>query len=244
MREANEKKIFMRPNLLIFSITFFLLIITGIVYRTAVSKMNNMVNTPVSLPVPLGNVPQQIGNWAGEDISIDEITKEIAGNDDYLSRVYINRQNKQSASIYLGYSARPRNMMGHNPEVCYRANGWISDGFKNKQFLTSRGRSISCLIYKFHRITPEIKDTFVLNFYIINGQTIANQGDFGLGLRMPNIDGDPARYAARIQISSPSEKNVIDLAQDITDVLLDYLPDVNGSVFTLKSGSEVTAQHK
>ena len=42
--------------------------------------------------------------------------------------------------------------------------------------------------------------------------------------------GDPARYVAQVQISSVLENSVRSLARDITDLVLDYLPDKNGKI--------------
>jgi hypothetical protein len=239
MRESEGTKYHKRPNWLIVGIAFFIFIITGIIYRSASSRMNVVVSNPVRLPLPLKMVPMQIGNWTGEDISIDEVTKEIAGNDDYISRVYVDRQHNQTACIYLGYSARPRNMIGHNPEVCYRSNGWISESLEDKKFQSNRQRDVNCLIHKFHRVLPEIKEIYVLNFYIVNGRITTRQSDFsGLSWRTPNIEGNPAWYVAQVQINSVSKSTVIDFAENITEILMDYLPDKNGKVVISGSAQE------
>jgi hypothetical protein len=74
-------------------------------------------------------------------------------------------------------------------------------------------------------------EVFVLNYYVINGRITNKEEDFsGLGWRMPNIDGNPAWYAVQVQISSRSEEAVVNLAEDITDMLLMFLPDPNGYV--------------
>jgi len=70
-----------------------------------------------------------------------------------------------------------------------------------------------------------------LNFYILNGQITANENDFsGLLGRRPNIAGDPARYVAQVQISSVLESSIRTMAEDVTDLVLDRLPDENGKV--------------
>lgn len=71
----------------------------------------------------------------------------------------------------------------------------------------------------------------VLNFYILNGQLTADESDFSSPFgRRPNISGDPARYVAQIQISSVLENSIREAAKDMTDVILDFLPDKNGKV--------------
>ncbi len=71
----------------------------------------------------------------------------------------------------------------------------------------------------------------VLNFYILNGQLTADENDFSGPLgRRPNIAGDPARYVAQVQISSVLENSIRTIAKDVTDLVLDYLPNESGKV--------------
>jgi hypothetical protein len=75
----------------------------------------------------------------------------------------------------------------------------------------------------------------VLNFYILNGQLTTNENEFsGLLGRRPNIAGNPARYVAQVQISSVLENSIRNIATDIMDLVLDYLPDETGEVKTAK----------
>jgi hypothetical protein len=88
-----------------------------------------------------------------------------------------------------------------------------------------------CLIHRFHKPAPAYDQTVVLNFYILNGQITADEKDFsGVLGRRPNISGDPARYVAQVQISSVLENSIRTAAADMTDLILDFLPDKNGIV--------------
>ena len=70
-----------------------------------------------------------------------------------------------------------------------------------------------------------------LNYYIVNGQLTDDESVFsGLGWRTPNIEGDPARYVAQVQISSLQEMTVRSAAKDFTDLVLGYFPEENGKV--------------
>jgi len=65
----------------------------------------------------------------------------------------------------------------------------------------------------------------------LNGRITADEKDFsGLLDRRPNIAGDPARYVAQVQISSVMENSIRAAAKDMTDLILDFLPDKNGVV--------------
>jgi len=55
-------------------------------------------------------------------------------------------------------------------------------------------------------------------------------GFSGVGWRTPNIEGNPARYVAQVQISSIIENSIRTAAKDMTDLILEFFPDENGRV--------------
>jgi len=212
-----------------------LLVLSGITYRLLASHLESIFDTPVSLPVPLNAFPKKFGNWVGQDLDIPNITREYMEKhfaDDFLSRQYINDADTSWANVYIVYcSSRPAGMLGHQPRICYPANGWILESIESAQIRTLKGQQINCSLYRFNKPAPAHEQIIVLNFYILNGQITANEGDFsGLFGRRPNIAGDMARYVAQVQISSVLENSVRNMARDIGDLVLSYLPDKNGKV--------------
>jgi hypothetical protein len=209
-----------------------LLITAGIAYRTV---MNLTSNTVINLPVALSNLPLEIGDWKGLELEIPAITREYMEKnfaDDYISRRYIKSQTGVWADVYVVYcSSRPGGMVAHQPLVCYPGNGWIHDNTIQKQFTIQNGRNVDCLIHRFHKPAPSYDQTIVLNFFIVNGRLAADQRDFsGIIGRNFNFSRDPARYAAQVQISSTSEDAIFSAATDITQIILDFLPNQNGKV--------------
>jgi hypothetical protein len=220
---------------LIWSLAVLLLVSSGITYRLLASHMHVLSLKPVSLPVPLSNFPKQIRNWKGKDLDIPNTTKEYMEKnfaDDFLSRRYFNTETQAWADIYIVYcSSRPGGVLGHRPRVCYPSNGWAHESTETSQFISRSGRQVSCLLHRFHRSAPVYNQTVILNFYVLNGRLTADEDDFsGPFGRRPNISGDPARYVAQIQISSILENSIRTMAKDITDLILDFLPDQNGKV--------------
>jgi hypothetical protein len=220
---------------LFWCLAVILLILSGVVYRVLASRLQFIANTSVSLPVPLSVFPSQIGNWAGTDLTIPTTTREYMERnfaDDFLSRRYINNQTKAWADVYIVYCAsRPGGILGHQPRVCYPGFGWIHDDTERSQFISQIGRQITCLIHRFHKPAPSYDKIVVLNFYILNGQITTDEGDFsGIFGRRPNIAGDPARYVAQVQISSTLENSILRAAENMTDLILNFLPDRNGRV--------------
>jgi hypothetical protein len=223
------------PTSLVWGIAVTLVILSGIGYRVLASRLKLVAGKPISLPVPLSAFPGQIGNWVGSDLRLPTTTKEYIEKhfaDDFLSRRYINTATKAWADVYIVYcSSRPGGILGHQPRVCYPGNGWIHDSTEPSQFISRTGRQIPCLIHQFHKPAPTHYQTVVLNFYILNGQITINENDFSSPLgRRPNIAGNPARYVAQIQISSVLENSIRIVAEDTTDLILDFFPSKNGKV--------------
>ncbi len=206
-----------------------LLVTAGVAYRAMAARLYGDALTPVKLPVPLEQIPRQIGEWVGKDRPIAEnIIAYMKQNfaDDFVSRQYINAKKGVWADLYVVYcSSRPGGILGHEPTKCFPGNGWIYDGTESSQFVSNSGRPIDCLVHRFHRPAPAYQQIVVLNFYVLNGQITRNERDFsGLLGRRPNLSGDPARYVAQVQVSSTLEHSARTAAAEMVDILLAYLP--------------------
>jgi hypothetical protein len=187
------------------------------------------------LPRQLAEFPIQLGDWAGKDIPIPPSTLKVARNDDYLYRLYANDKNNERVNLYIAYTARPRNMVGHDPQRCYVGGGWIHDGTELSTVVLNSGNKVPCLIHRFHRPTPSGETIIVLNYYVANGRLSNDEQTFsGIGWRTPNIRRDASRYVAQVQISSFLESSVRKAAKEMTNSVLDFLPDENGEVKAAK----------
>ena len=216
---------------LVLSLSLVLLILSGVAYRVLASRLKLVVEIPIELPVPLNNFPIQIGGWVGKDVPIPPNIQRVAGNDDFLNRLYINESANQWANIYVAYSARPKTMLGHRPQVCYVGGGWIHDSTEASEVVSNFGRRIPCLIHRFRMPTPGYEERVVLNFYIVNGQLTNDESSFsGVGWRTPNVAGNIARYVAQVQINSVLENSIRTAAKDMTELILDFFPNENGEV--------------
>jgi len=208
-----------------------LLLLSGVGFRLLAQVPALAGFSSIELPIPLGEIPQGLGPWHGRDVPIPEITQKVAGNDDFLSRLYVNERAGLWASLYVAYTARPRTMLGHRPQICYPSAGWVHDGTERITLRTSFNRELPCLLHRFHRPTPDREDIVVLNFYVVNGQLTDDDNVFsGVGWRTPNIDGDIARYVAQIQVASALENSVRQAAKQLTERILDYVPNEHGVV--------------
>jgi len=206
------------------------LLVTGWVYRVAASRLELVTDRPVLLPVPLSTFPAEVNGWVGRQAAIPEHIRQAGGNDDFLHRVFVQKASGRWVSVYVGYTGRPRTMVGHRPQICYVASGWVHEASIQAHVLSLAGKTIPCSIHRFYKGDAE-EQTVVLSYYVLNGQIISSESGFsGLMWRTPNTSGDPARYVAAVQISSALENSVRTAAADMTEVILDFLPDRNGKV--------------
>lgn len=69
------------------------------------------------------NVPKEIGDWVGEDLPVDEVTRNTAGAVGYVSRRYRNTVTDKHVVLWLivGHS---RDIVRHTPDICYVAQGF------------------------------------------------------------------------------------------------------------------------
>ncbi len=207
-----------------------LLVGSGIAYRVMAGRLERLGGI-IRLPVPLANVPMDVGGWSGRDVAMTEAVIKVAGNDDYVNRLYVNEEANAWVNLYVAYSGDPRTMLGHRPQVCYPASGWQHENTQHITITTDRGRVVPCLLHRFYRAGEATGGVVVLNFYVLNGTVTDDEGTFsGVAWRLPNVAGDIARYVTQVQISSVLEKSVRDAAREFVEVVLEYLPDEEGRV--------------
>jgi hypothetical protein len=222
-----------------------LLVSAGIAYRVSANKLKVLGEEPIALPVPLSGFPTRIGNWIGSELPIPATTREYMERnyaDDFFSRRYVNSADKTWVDVYVVYcSTRPGGILGHRPSVCYPAHGWLHESTETSQFTSQDRRQIDCLVQRFRQPLPAIGEVVVLSFYVRNGRMTAMESDFsGLFGRKFNIARDLSRYVAQVQISSVLESSVRKAAREVTDLVLDFLPDENGKIRATKYAHPVS----
>lgn len=205
-----------------------ILAVSSVAYRVLWRKMKSSLAVPVKLPMPLVSIPLTVGHWQGENVKLSETVLKIAGNDDFLSRIYTQLDKRSGVYIYVAFSGRPRYMRGHQPLVCYPNAGYQIESSRQTQVTTTGNLPIPCMVHHFKRVYPTSDNVVVLNYYIVNGKLAMDEKSFsGLGFRSPNLQGDLARYVAQIQISSQSETTVLKAAAELSDTILRFFPAID-----------------
>lgn len=94
----------------------------GLVFQAALEAMT-AIDRP-KLIAPLATVPLELGSWVGQDESTDPRIVREAQTDDYLSRVYQDRDHpSRRVWLWINYSERGLNLR-HSPEICLPSGGW------------------------------------------------------------------------------------------------------------------------
>ena len=207
------------------------LLISGAMYRGELVRLHPSGTVSALPSVQLSALPLEIGSWVAEDTALQEEVVRTAGVDDSLSRLYVNKSRHQWANIYAAFSMRPATMVGHRPEVCYVSAGWVLEGTEEGRFRSVSGRELPCRLHAFRKMRPHDERVVVLNYYVLNGDVVCAEETFsGVEWRGPNRSEGCVYYVAQIQISSALENSARAFAEQVTEAMLELLPDEEGVV--------------
>jgi hypothetical protein len=90
--------------------------------------------------VAIDRVPRSVGDWVGNDESVDADTFARAGADRYLVRRYENRVTGAAVSVML-VCGRPGSICVHTPDACYDGNGFAQKNEKIRETFSIGPRS-------------------------------------------------------------------------------------------------------
>lgn len=131
-------------------------------------------------------VPYVIGYWTGKDDDIPPAAQKLLRPNAILSRTYIDTQpsarGPRVASLLIVQCRDSRDMVGHYPPICYRAQGRTPEAFAGCMDSPEKGVNrdwrvgdtiIPGVEYRFlHRRQGQFWRTTVYNFFIVPGKGI------------------------------------------------------------------------
>lgn len=94
---------------------------------------------------PLDSIPNELGDWVGQDLKVDPLILKESQADDHLNRVYESRKHPgQRLSLWINYSRLGLNLR-HSPEICLPSGGWtkIESDCKVLPIRSHAGRTIA-----------------------------------------------------------------------------------------------------
>ena len=185
----------------------------------------------------LSNLPSYIGPYVHkQDLRLSSEILRVAGVDDFLYREYADSSTGLLLRFYMGYWGYNNVGMGHGPEVCYPASGWLADGTAQEHVVRFRGiesgaeTEATIALHHFSRIRPEGIERLAVGFTaVVDGNLHATSRGVFLHrpFRPPN-----KRFLAHIHVSTPLRSADWQAAdQCILDFLSQLLPHVSTCLF-------------
>jgi EpsI family protein len=139
-------------------------------YRVLATRLAAPVTTTPIADAVLQQLPQQIGDWTGQEVPLDDEIVRATDTDAHVSRRYSCHGGLESAYLYIACGVKARDLMPHRPEVCYTGNGWTLEDRDSVELPLSDGARLPCNILQFSRGTLDTKAVVVLDYYIVDGQ--------------------------------------------------------------------------
>lgn len=122
---------------------------------------------------PLSQFPMSVGEWAGSDRPIEQKTRDVLGDGDFLSRVYSQNLQTSPIGLFIGYFPTQRTGQTiHSPKHCLPGAGWVFESSQTIDLPDAEGRS--------HRVGEYIISNsearqFVIYWYQAHGRSVANE---------------------------------------------------------------------
>jgi hypothetical protein len=81
----------------------------------------------------LAKVPEQIGDWVGEDKEVSDVVRDTAGATGAVSREYRNVRTGEKVDLWL-IVGHGRQVSAHTPDICYRGSGFEMRAAENSLY--------------------------------------------------------------------------------------------------------------
>ncbi len=194
-----------RPVIVAAVVAGFLMLVYSTAYRVLAARLAAPVNTTLLSPAALERLPMQIGDWAGQNVPLDEAIVRATDTDAHINRRYSQYNASEYIQLYIAYGVRARDLMPHRPEVCYTGAGWTLIDKHFTELPLSDGMELPCSVFQFSRDTLNTKKIVVLAYYIVDEQYCR---DVSL-LRSKAWRGSgTVRYVAQVQIVASTTSNL------------------------------------
>lgn len=124
--------------------------------------------------IPLWMIPEKLGPWdTGENQSLSVHEQSNLKPDDYVARIYTNRDSARAAALLVLYFASQRTERApHSPRNCLPGNGWVPERFQPLAIPLDRGGTATV-----NRVTVRNGDrvNVVLYWYHSSSGAVANE---------------------------------------------------------------------
>jgi len=174
----------------------------------------------------LALVPSDIAGWTGSDLAINQETRAVLGDGDFLSRMYTRPAQSLPIGLFIAYFPTQRTGVTiHSPKNCLPGAGWAFESSQYVHLKDADGKSHQVGEYIIGN--GETKE-FVIYWYQAHGRSAANEymAKFYLvadAMRLDRTDGALVRVMTPIDPSQPTTA-AKDRVEAFTAQLMPMLP--------------------
>ena len=146
---------------------------------------------------PLSSLPKNLGEWVGQDISIDQQTLEILGNGEFLNRNFVKPGEPQKwiDLLIAYYASQKAGDTSHTPNHCLLGAGWVpvkreivqlprGDGrsfpANRAVWVTSKAGERYLVIYWFQAHDRVVASEYLSKYYLVADSLRMNRSDGAL----------------------------------------------------------------
>jgi len=144
---------------------------------------------------PLASLPQQLGEWTGTDVAMQQDVLEILGPGDFLQRYYENTSVSQPfVDLFLAYfpSQRAGDTI-HSPKHCLPGSGWLPTesgrvsisfpgraAFEANRYVIAKGDDRQLVLYWYWAHDRALASEYWAKFYLVTDSIRLNRSDGSL----------------------------------------------------------------
>jgi EpsI family protein len=180
---------------------------------------------------PLPSFPQQLGNWEGTDVAIDDDALQVLGPGDFLLRVYRDEQSTQPPlDLFIAYfpSQRAGDTI-HSPKNCLPGSGWLPvqssrtmlsmanhAPFPVNRYVIAKGDARQLVLYWYWAHDRGVASEYWAKYYLVADSIRMNRSDGSL-VRLKTVMSPGESADAAMQ-------RLLPFAEGILPRLDDYIP--------------------
>lgn len=187
-------------------------------------------NEVIPIRQPLSSLPQHLGGWTGEDVSIPADQLEVLGPGDFLLRVYSAPQALADVDLFIAYF--PSQRMGdtiHSPKNCLPGAGWSplestrisvslpgQTPFLANRYVIGKGNDRQLVLYWYLAHDRAVASEYWAKFYLIADS-----------MRLNRSDGSLIRITTPLSMqenSDTAEQRLLSFAGQVVPLLDRYIP--------------------
>lgn len=172
-------------------------------------------------------VPLQSGPWLGINIPVIPAAQELLQPNKILQRRYTNADTNEWFELLIVHCGDVRDMLGHYPPVCYKANGWTQDG-KEPVKIRIGEIETNATRYSFYREADFMRDSIrIVNIFALPATDGDGFGeDYAIVRRAGRYRERALMGSAQIQVIVPAsidavrQQEIIETAVSLVEPVL------------------------